>query len=595
MPGPAGVILAVLVLKPPMLTTLLTYRTRLERLFRFSEEHSMLLWAAVVGLLGALATISFRESIHGVQWLLTGKAGSLVEIAKSLPWSVRLLLPAAGGVVAGIFLLLAKRFATGASSDYMEAVAIGDGHISVSQSLLRSISSLATIATGGSIGREGSMVQLAAMAASYIGRITHFDPPLLRLLVACGAAAGLTSAYNAPIAGAFFVTEIVIGSIAMQSFGPIVVASVVANITMREFPGYQPTYEMPVFPAIFGVEVVFFVGLGILCGIASPQFLRLLTFSKHSFGRIKAPLPLRLGLGGLLVGVVSIWVPEVWGNGYSVVNSLLHQPWAWSAVLIVLVFKIIATSFTMGSGAIGGVFTPTLFVGAAVGSLVGLGVHTLLPGVTSAPFAYAIVGMGAFLAAATSAPLMAILMIFEMTLSYQVVLPLMLACVVAYFVARSIDETSMYDITINRNRDAKALLQLRGTRMRELVKPAQTVLALDAGFQDLSRMFLEYPVKYIYIVDENNRYQGTVSLQDVTSALLDKGGTSGRRASDLLRRDAVPLLTPEMSLAQALQHFLAHQGDRLPTVDDSAAQALLGVVYKSSLLDAYFKLNRSDS
>ena len=574
-----------------MLTTLLRYRSRLQRLFHFSDEHSMLLWAAVVGLAGALATIGFRESIRGAQWLLARQSGSEVEIAKSLPWLARLLVPAAGGVLAGRFLLLAKRFATRAASDYMEAIAIGDGHISVRQSLLRSLSSLCTIASGGSIGREGSMVQLAAMTASYVGRITHFDPPRLRLLVACGAAAGLTSAYNAPIAGAFFVSEIVLGSIAMESFGPLLVASVVANITMREFPGYHPTYLMPAFPPIFGVEVLFFIGLGILCGLASPRFLRLLSFSKRSFARIAWPLPVRLGLGGLLVGLISVQAPQVWGNGYSVVNSLLHSQWAWSAVLIVLVAKVLATGFTTGSGAIGGVFTPTLFVGAAVGYLVGFGVHTLLPNATSAPFAYAIVGMGAFLAAATSAPLMAILMIFEMTLSYQVMLPLMLACVVAYFVARSAGETSMYEITIRRNRDAKALLQLRGTRMRDLVKPAQTVLPLDASFQELSKMFLEYPVKHIFIVDPRNHLQGVVTLQDVTAALLDHDDTGCRSAADLLRRNFVPVLTPGMSLGEAMQHFLTHPGERLPIVSDGDSPSLLGVVYKSSLLDAYSRMS----
>ncbi|WP_293028822.1 ClcB-like voltage-gated chloride channel protein [Pandoraea sp.] len=578
-----------------MLTTLLKYRIRVQRLFRFSEDHTMLLWGAVVGLVGAFATISFREAIHAVQWMLTGKSGSLVEMGKGLQWYVRLLLPAAGGVAAGIFLALAKRFAVGASSDYMEAVAIGDGNIPVRQSLLRSASSLSTVASGGSIGREGSMVQLAAMAASFIGRITHFDPPRLRLLVACGAAAGLTSAYNAPIAGAFFVTEIVLGSIAMQSFGPIVVASVVANITMREFPGYQPTYEMPAFPAIFGAEVVFFVGLGILCGLASPLFLQLLAYAKRKFQKTKLPLPTRLGLGGLLVGIISIWEPQVWGNGYSVVNSMLHQPWAWTAVLVLLLLKLLATCFTMGSGAIGGVFTPTLFVGAAVGYLFGFGVHDLFPSATSAPFAYAIVGMGAFLSAATSAPLMAILMIFEMTLSYQVVLPLMLACVVAYFIARSIDDTSMYEITIKRNRDAKARLRLRGTRMRDLIKPADTVLPLTASFEEISRMFLEYPVKYVYIVDDENRYQGVVSLQDVTSTLLEKKDVGARPAVEFLRRDFVHVVTPDMSLGEALEHFLAHQGERLPTVESIDNPTLLGVVYKSSLLDAYFKLNRSDN
>ena len=563
-------------------------------MFRFSEEHSILLWAAFSGLLGALATIAFREGISGLQWLLTGESGSLVHIAKSLPWYSRMLLPAAGGVVAGIFLLLAKRYTVGASADYMEAVAIGDGNIPIKQSLLRSISSLSTIATGGSIGREGSMVQLAAMAASFVGRIAHFTPQRLRLLVACGAAAGLTSAYNAPIAGAFFITEIVLGSIAMGSFGPILVASVVANITMRGFPGYKPTYEMPAFPAIFGIEVVFFIGLGILCGIASPQFLRLLNFSKRQFQQTNLPITARLGLGGLMVGIISIWVPEVWGNGYSVVNAMLHTHWAWSAVLMLLVFKVIATVLTTGSGAVGGVFTPTLFVGAAMGYLVGLGVHYLLPGGTSEPFAYAIVGMGAFLAAATSAPLMAILMIFEMTLSYQVVLPLMLSCVIAYVVAHSIDETSMYDITIKRNRDAKARMRLRKTQMRDLIKPAETILPLTASFEDISRMFLVYPVKYIYIVDAKNHYQGVVALQDITSALLEKNSGSTKPAADFLRHDFLHVITPEMSLSQALEHFMAHQGERLPTIECVATPLLLGVVYKSSLLDAYFKLNRAD-
>ncbi|AMP00686.1 voltage gated chloride channel family protein [Collimonas arenae] len=349
-------------------------------MFGFSESNSMLLWAAVVGFLGALATILFRECIYGMQMLLTGHSGSFVAMAKSLPWWWRLLLPAAGGVVAGAILLLAKRVPAAATSDYMEAVAIGDGNIPVRQSLLRSLSSLATIVSGGSIGREGSMVQLSALAASLVGRITHFSPARLRLLVACGAAAGITSAYNAPIAGAFFVTEIVLGAIVMESFGPVVVASVVANITMRELPGYRPAYEMPPFPPIAGIEILWFVLLGIMAGVAAPQFLRLLGFSKQIFKKTGLPLPWRLGLGGLLVGLISIWLPEVWGNGYSVVNSLLHTPWLWWSVLVVLVLKVVATAITTGSGAIGGIFTPTLFVGAAIGYLFGQVLHVLLPG-----------------------------------------------------------------------------------------------------------------------------------------------------------------------------------------------------------------------
>jgi len=577
----------------PIRTRLLTFRLRLQSLVRISDSHAMLLWAAVIGVAGALATIVFREAISCVQILLTGHSGSFVEIAKGLSWQMRVLLPTCGGVVAGLFLLWARRMPAGATSDYMEAVAIGDGRIPVRHTVLRSLSSLATIGSGGSIGREGSMVQLAALCASLVGRWTYLPSSRLRLLVACGAAAGITSAYNAPIAGAFFVTEIVLGALMMETFAPVVVASVVANITMRELPGYKPAYEMPFFPEVAGPEIILFVFLGILAGVLAPQFLRLLRGSKALFQQTRLPLPLRLGLGGLLVGLMSVQVPEVWGNGYSVVNSLLHTDWLWTTVLLVLFYKIVATSLTVGSGAVGGIFTPTLFVGAALGLLFGQLAQVLWPHAVSLPFAYAMVGMGAFLAAATNAPLMAILMIFEMTLSYQVVLPLMLSCVVAYVVARSLDGDSMYEITLKRHRDAAERMRLRGTHMSELIKPAETVLQSDAPFREVARLFLKYPVKYIYITDSQQRYLGVVALQDVTSLLLDKNDADSKCAGDFIRSHFLHEVTPDMALGQALQLFLDHQGERLPVIASVEDRRLLGVVYKTSLLEAYFRLDRS--
>ncbi|MEX3852992.1 ClcB-like voltage-gated chloride channel protein [Paraburkholderia sp. BR10923] len=576
-----------------MLSFLLKLRTRAQRLFRLSDAHTMLVWSVVVGIVGAFATVAFRKGIELLQLAITGHSGSFVETARSLPWTVRIWVPAAGGLVAGVFLLIAQRHADRhPHSDYMEAVAIGDGAVPVRLSLWRSVSSLFTIASGGSIGREGPMVQLAALASSLIGRWVHFDPPRLRLLVACGAAAGITSAYSAPIAGAFFVTEIVLGSIAMESFGPVVVAAVVANITMREFAGYKPPYEMPEFPTVTGPEVLLFVALGALCGAAAPQFLRLLDASKQAFRKLPVALPVRLGIGGFVVGIISVAEPEVWGNGYSVVNSILHSPWTWTALVLVLVCKLAATAATAGSGAVGGVFTPTLFVGAAVGSLFGQGMHALWPHATSAAYAYAMVGMGAFLAGATQAPLMAILMIFEMTLSYQVVLPLMVSCVVAYFIARAIGKTSMYEITLRRNREEQERTRLRATQMRELIRPAQTVVPPNATVHDMTRVFLEYPVKYLYVANDSGAFLGVVALKDITSDLLDRTDTSMKTAADYLQPH-FDVLTPDMSLAVALQHFMAFQGERLPVIESTARPLLAGVVYKTSLLDAYFRMNPS--
>jgi chloride channel protein, CIC family len=575
----------------PVLSFLLRLRTRAQSLFRLSEAHTMLVWAVIVGVLGAFATVAFRHAIDAFQWVFTRQTGSFVAMAHALPWTVRIWLPAAGGLVAGGFLLVARRSANNhTNSDYMEAISIGDGVVPAWPSFWRSVSSLFTIGCGGSIGREGPMVQLAALAGSIVGRWVHFDPPRLRLLVACGAAAGITSAYSAPIAGAFFVTEIVLGSIAMENFGPVVVSSVVANIVMREFSGYKPPYEMPEFPAVTGPEVLLFVALGLLCGAVAPQFLHLIESSRVRFRRLPLPLPVRLALGGLVVGVVSVWVPEVWGNGYSVVNAILHSPWTWSALVVVLVCKIVATAATVGSGAVGGVFTPTLFVGATLGSLFGLLVHGVWPHGTSAAFAYAMVGMGAFLAGATQAPLMAILMIFEMTLSYQVVLPLMLSCVVAYFVARAINKTSMYEITLRRHADEQERTRLRAAQVSELVKPADTVVQLDATVREMTRVFLEYPVKYLYVTDDAGRFRGVVALKDITSDLLEKRDTSTRTAADYLQPEFA-VLTPDMPIGVALQRFLAFQGERLPVVASAADPVLVGAVYKTTLLDAYRRMN----
>lgn len=258
--------------------------------------------------------------------------------------------------------------------------------------------------------------------------------------------------------------------------------------------------------------------LGLAAGILAPQFPRLLHWSHERFHNTGLPLPVRLGLGGLLMGLISVQTTEVWGNGYSVVNFLLHTDWLWWNVLSIVLFKVAATALTMGSGPVGGVFTPRLFVGAALGIVFGRGVHLLWPAATSAPFAYAMIGIGAFLAAATSAPLTAMLMIFEMTLSDQTLLPLMLSCVLAYFTAAGIGGLSMYDIRSRRQREEEAHLALHGSHMRDLIKPAETVLPIDALFAELTQMFLQHPVKYIYIVDHENRYYGAVALQELTSS-----------------------------------------------------------------------------
>ncbi|WP_353153232.1 ClcB-like voltage-gated chloride channel protein [Pollutimonas bauzanensis] len=573
--------------------TVQAMRQRLAGYLWLSDLPAMLCWAVLVGVLGAFATIAFHEGMRLIQQLVTGESGSIVGVTKTLPWYGRLLFPTCGGLVAGLLLWAASRSKAGANSDYMEAVAIGDGRLSIWQGLLRSLSSLCTVASGGSIGREGAMVHLAALSASTIGRFTYFSTTRLRLLVACGAAAGVASAYGAPIAGALFVAEIVLGTMAMQSFGPLIVAAASANIVMRMTGHYQTTYAIINMPEIPALEVLPFILLGALSGLAAPLFLKSLDWTKRRFKDTGLPLPARLALGGFLLGLLLIVMPQVAGNGYSVVYSLLHTSWAWYAVILILFCKVLATALTVGSGAVGGVFTPALFVGAALGTLFGQVLGLLWPGMNTETYMFTLVGMGSFLGAATSAPLMAILMIFEMTLSYQIVLPLMLACVVSYFVSRAVAEVAMYEVTVARDRDVLLRQQLRHTRLEELLKPAETVVATTAPVSDALQMFMDYPVKYLYVVDENNVYQGVIAQQDLTSLLLSHGDIQQKLAGEVLRRDFVKTLYPDMTLDQAQDHFVQFQGERLPMVSRGEHPQLLGVIYKSAVLEKYSAIKRS--
>ncbi|MDS1140712.1 ClcB-like voltage-gated chloride channel protein [Pusillimonas sp. SM2304] len=568
-------------------------RERLAGYSWLSDLPAMLCWAVLVGACGALATIAFHEGMRLVQYLATGRSGSIVGVTRELPWYGRLLFPLLGGVAAGALLWASKQLKGSTNSDYMEAVAIGDGRLSLRQGMLRSLSSLSTVASGGSIGREGAMVHMAALSASAIGRFTRFSTARLRLLVACGAAAGVASAYGAPIAGALFVAEIVLGTMSMQSLGPLLVAAASANIVMRMSGHYQTTYAMPDIPPVSGLEVLPFLALGVVAGLGAPLFLKFLDFSRRQFQRTQLPLPLSLGLGGGLLGLLLIIVPEVAGNGYSVVYALLHASWTWYAVVAILVLKVLATALTVGSGAVGGVFTPALFVGGGLGILFGMVMSFFWPGMNTGLYMYVLVGMGSFLGAATSAPLMAILMIFEMTLSYQVVLPLMLACVIAHFVSRAVAEVAMYDVTVVRERDAWFRYQLRRTVIQDLVRPADTVVATTAPVRDALQMFLEYPVKYLYVVDEKNVYQGVIAQQDLTSLLLSQGDVQSKLAGEVLRLDFVKTLYPDMGLDQAQEYFVHFQGERLPVVSRDEAPRLLGVVYKSAVLEKYSALKKS--
>lgn len=408
------------------------------------------LWffAILAGALAAGAVIGFRALISGMEWLTTGHVGSLVEAARSLPPWHRALVGSVGGLLAGLVLYGGQRWAErgpdgAVNLDYIEAARAGRIDLNNRTTLVRSVSSLVSVSTGASIGREGPMVQLGAWLAARLAHVAPLSAGQRSVLLVCGIAAGIGSAYHAPVAGVVFVLELALGFMAVQTVAPVLISSATAAVLMYGLVDPAPLYVMPtvsLVPTSLGMALL----AGLVCGGIGWAMLALVERGRAAFGRIHS-LPLRLGAGGVLVGLLSAFVPEVWGNGYSTISHLLQgqSPWTW--VLLILLTKFVATLLSTGSGAVGGMFTPTLFVGATSGYLIAQTMSFWLPlAWVGDPRTLAVIGMAAMLTAVTHAPLMAIVMVLEMTNQFQLTVPVMLACGVAHALSTQFGAKPMY-------------------------------------------------------------------------------------------------------------------------------------------------------
>ena len=416
------------------------------------------LWIAAVlaGLLAAAATQGFRALIESVEWLATGRTGGLVAVSESLaPWH-RALVVALGGLGAGLILRWGLRWAARGPKgavhlDYMEAAREGQYLLNDRTTIVRSLSALLSVGTGASIGKEGPMVQLSAWFASWLARLYPLSADERNAILVCGIAAGIGSAYHAPVAGVVFVLELALGHFARHTIAPVLIAAATSSALIYWLVEPKPLYVMPsvaLVPTSLGVAIA----AGIVCGGIGWALLELLERCRKLFGLIDS-LPRRLALGGVMVGLISAAVPDVWGNGYSVVSEVLQGNMAWDWVAVIMAAKVLATVLSSGSGAIGGVFTPTLFVGATSGYLLAqLASFGLDPALVGDPRVLAVIGMAAVLAAVTHAPLMAIVMVLEMTNQFQLTVPVMLACGVAYAISTQFGARPLYGNPIEAHR-----------------------------------------------------------------------------------------------------------------------------------------------
>ncbi len=567
----------------------------------------MVLVAIVCGAASALGAVAFRSMILAVQdaafgwlpaWLgiapvaAIRSAGDPVAAAAQLPALWKLVVPALGATVAAPLVVYLAREAKGHGvPEVMEAIALRGGAIRPRVVLVKALASAASIGSGGSVGREGPIVQIGAALGSTLGQLLKLPTRQVRTLVGCGAAAGIAAAFNAPIAGALFAVEIILGDFAVPQFSPIVISSVVATIVSRYFYGDFPAFSVPVYQLVDPFELVPYLALGALAGLVGVGFIVALYACEDFFDRLRFPKLLKLPLGALGVGALGVFLPQVYGVGYSTIDAALIGSIPVLLLAVLLPAKIVATSLTLGAGGSGGIFAPSLFLGAMTGGLLGSFVHEAFPAHTASSGAYALVAMGAVVAATTHAPITAIVMIFELTKSIAIIPPLMAACVISTLVAAWLKRDSIYTLKLRRHGiDLFAEPEpnlLKTLFVRDLVDPAPELVQAGATFPEVLDLVVRSSHSEFFVVDAGKRMLGAISVSELRRLLFEQENFRHLVvAADLLDAER-PTVTAEDDLDTALQLMLRAGVAELAVVDASDPQRLVGSLHQYAVIEAY--------
>ena len=525
----------------------------------------------------------------------------LATIVEQAPWYLVVLIPAVGGLAVGLLVHHLSPESKGHGvSEVIEAVAVHGGRIPASVAIWKSLTAAISIGSGGSVGREGPVVQVGSAVGSAIGQKLAFSRSNLLVLVGAGAAAGIAGSFNAPIAGAMFALEIILLDFGVRTFTPIVLAAVTAVLTSQSLIGgvqeiVRPTYEM-----VSGLEIFAYVLLGLLAGAACLFYVRGLLAGEDLFagkrgGRFGAwlaslPPPIRPAIGGLLLGAFGLILPRALGTGYETMNAALLGELPLGVLVAMIFGKVIATSLTLGSGGSGGSFFPAMVLGAMVGGAFGSVVHAIFPEHTAVPGAYALVGMGAVVAGSTVAPLTGIVMLFELTGNYEIILPLMVTCVIASTMVHRILGASIYTLKLSARgiavRSHREHVVLRQIPVEDAMTRELATLSEETPLKELLHLFTTTTYPTFPVVNARGELVGLVSVQDVRAILYEEGLPELVVVQELARPPAA-ILHPDDDLETALQKMVASDQDILPVVARDDERRLVGLLSRRDVLTAY--------
>jgi len=522
--------------------------------------------------------------VFGTSFLIEGYWGLLLP-----------LIPALGGLLVGLYNanIVKTRPGHGLAS-VIKSVAQNEGTLPRRLWLHRTITSVLSIGTGGGGGREAPIAQVGAALGSSVAQALKFSPDRKRTLLGCGAAAGLASVFNAPIGGVMFAIEVILGDFSVRTFSPIVIAAVIGTVVSRSYLGNSPTFLVPEYSLVSNTELLFYFVLGVLAGLSAVMFIKIYYRIEESFQEIEKkrniPVWAMPAIGGLLTGLICMWLPGLYGYSYEVIDNAVRGSESWLNMVGIYFLKPVVAGLSVGSGGSGGMFAPAMKMGAMLGGMFGNLVHALFPGMTATSGAYALVGMGAVTAGIIRAPLTVILILFEVTGEYEIVLPIMFAAVTSALIARIAYDYSMETY----------VLEKEGVRVGYgiALSVAENISVLDimktsyVRFRDVTRsekiidVFHNTPESNFLVTTEDDEFVGIIRLEEM-SLLLKEGPVNGLIAGDIVKKD-VPRLYDTSKLDEALKLFELTDYDIIPVLS-RRSDKLLGVVRQEQAFSYYRK------
>ncbi len=551
--------------------------------------------AVLVGIGSGLGAVLFTYLVEFVQKLAFEDFVDFLNFEQPVHL---IIIPIIGALITGPIIYLFAREAKGHGvPEVMLAIALRGGKIKPQVGIVKAITSAICIGTGGSVGSEGPIAQIGSALGSTIGQWLRLNEERTKTLVACGAAGGIAAIFNAPIAGAIFAMEVILNRISSVYFGAVVISAVIADSIAHFFMGDFRTFLIPQYFLESPWELLLYTFLAIIAAIASVGFSRLLYLVEDLFDDIKIPDWFKPTIGALLLGILGIFtikttegIPRVFGVGYDSMTPALFGEFSLKVALLLFVLKLLATLFTLGSGNSGGIFAPSLFMGSMLGAGFGSWATTVFPNITAGAGAYALVGMASFFSGATHAPMTAILILFEMTNNYQLILPLMLASVLSTIISRILSKDSIYTLKLTRRGIKLSQTQdvdvMQGINVGEVMATDIISIKSNQTIEDLEMLFFKTHLTGLPITDSEEKLVGVVTVNDLRNA-RDSEMPGSTELSKIASMNELLFTYPEEPMWQAIFRMSSHSISMLPVVHKEDPRKLLGMIYRRDVINAY--------